>query len=243
MKTTDMTGFMRSFFAPSPEEPEYSLLLKVFSAVGDHIWAYTSLTDILNVSVSSRLCASLPISSDVVQTHVDRSRMSHIGNFRLTFSSAVSLGILRRMLHRVNIGNTAVISIDENSGRIIVDIGSAFKDRDAFLASNVTLLPAISSADSYGTAIDNADQVILKHLEVSSYDEYDDFNPRHPLPKDKTHRRGGSYFNSDIELYATEAVADEFNDLQNIAFQALNLEGIDEESILNTISSQFGRGR
>jgi hypothetical protein len=35
-------------------------------------------------------------------------------------------------------------------------------------------------------------------LGSASFDEYDDFTPRHPVPKDKVHRRGDSYFNSDI---------------------------------------------
>lgn len=41
-----------------------------------------------------------------------------------------------------------------------------------------------------------------RHLESASFDEYDDFTPRHPVPKDKVHRRGDSYFNSDISEVA-----------------------------------------
>lgn len=40
---------------------------------------------------------------------------------------------------------------------------------------------------------------IDKHLESASFDEYDDFNPRHPEYRaNRGHRRGGSCFNSDI---------------------------------------------
>jgi hypothetical protein len=232
-------NFVGNFFAPSLEHPDYTLLAKVFSTVGDHIWAFVPLHDLLNCSVASRFCASLPISSDTIQEHINRSSISHIGKFHLKFSpSSTSLGIFRRILFRLNVGSEALISIDEVSGRVIMDIGSAFKDRDTYLASSVTFLPPVSSNDSFISAIDNEEQVMLKHLEVSSYDEYDDFNPTHPLPREKGHRRGGSYFNSDVEIYATQAI-DAF-DLNNIAFEALTLEGIDEEAVLSNIVTSFG---
>lgn len=40
-----------------------------------------------------------------------------------------------------------------------------------------------------------------KKLEThSSFDEYDDFTPTHPKPKESKHRRGNSLFNSDIDM-------------------------------------------
>ena len=61
--------------------------------------------------------------------------------------------------------------------------------------------------------------MIEKHLESNSFDEFDDFNPRHP--DYKSHRRGGSFFNSDISDVANEAIA---ADLSLIAKMALDLE-------------------
>jgi hypothetical protein len=46
---------------------------------------------------------------------------------------------------------------------------------------------------------------IERAFEKNSYDEFDDFAPRHPMPKDNLHRRGDSYFNSDIADVARAA--------------------------------------
>lgn len=73
---------------------------------------------------------------------------------------------------------------------------SPFNNTDVFHASTTE---ATTDDDS-----DAENQVIFKHLENLSYDEYDDFNPRHPKPREKAHRRGDSYFNSDIELVVNE---------------------------------------
>jgi hypothetical protein len=63
---------------------------------------------------------------------------------------------------------------------------------------------------------------IEKKLESESFDEYDDFNPRHPQPRDKTHRRGGSYFNSDIsEIVDQVRPSEEAINLSQIAIDAL----------------------
>lgn len=70
--------------------------------------------------------------------------------------------------------------------------------------------------------------MIEKHLESASFDEFDDFNPRHPMPKDKVHRRGDSYFNSDISDVAARALAAEAAlGLSHIAKLALDAEGLE----------------
>lgn len=53
--------------------------------------------------------------------------------------------------------------------------------------------------------LENEDPQIEKSLELCSFDEFDDFTPTHPQPKESKHRRGNSLFNSDIEAYAIEA--------------------------------------
>ena len=91
---------------------------------------------------------------------------------------------------------------------------------------------------------------IQKQFEICSYDEYDDFKPRHPLPKVEwlspnyihitinqlpllhidlfhsvqNHRRGNSYFNSDVEAYANDAIVG--FDMSNIAAAATALSKI-----------------
>lgn len=49
-------------------------------------------------------------------------------------------GMLRRVLHRVTTGTEAVVSVDSTTGRIVMDIGSAFS-RDVYLAAHVTAVP------------------------------------------------------------------------------------------------------
>lgn len=56
-----------------------------------------------------------------------------------------------------------------------------------------------SITDESATTDEEAGMFLIEgRLGSASFDEYDDFTPRHPVPKDKVHRRGDSYFNSDI---------------------------------------------
>ncbi len=48
--------------------------------------------------------------------------------------------MLRRVLNRISSGTEAVVSVDSYTGRIIMDIGSAFS-RDIYLAAHVTAVP------------------------------------------------------------------------------------------------------
>lgn len=161
-------------------------------------------------------------------------RLTHIGRYKLSFSSNVTLGLLRRILYRVAVGSEGVLSIDMNQGRVILDIGSAFKD-NAYFTSAVPLvdLDTVSSSIVNENGDEEDDMKIMKCLEIASYDEYDDFNPRHPHPRTKTHRRGDSYFNSDITDIANDALAGLGGgsgfDLSAIAALALSEEGFSDE--------------
>lgn len=87
-----------------------------------------------------------------------------------------------------------MVSVDSTTGRIVVDIGSAF-NKDVYLAAHVTAVPLDDGSHrnvkkkEFWRLLSFVDTVeaeqIQKHLEVCSYDEYDDFKPRHPLPKEK----------------------------------------------------------
>jgi hypothetical protein len=69
--------------------------------------------------------------------------------------------------------------------------------------------PASPSGDADGTVASPEEEeaifTIERAFEKNSYDEFDDFAPRHPMPKDNLHRRGDSYFNSDIADVARAA--------------------------------------
>jgi len=160
-----------------------------------------TLKDVLALSTCSKFTAGLGISADAIHKLIEENKSStHLANFRLSFSSELTTGLLRRMLNRLNSGTEASIYIDSGSGRIILDIGSAFNNKDAYLATNVEVLSDDES--------DGGRQEIFKDLENYSVDEYDDFNPRHPKPRERAHRRGDSYFNSDIEQVVTELYSD-----------------------------------
>ena len=191
---------------------------KTSQKLGDKIWEYISLLDLLNLSVCSQAAASLTASKAIIDSlSSTHPRVSRIGEFNLSFSTDLKIGLLRRILCRVATGKEGILSIDGNSGRVVMDIGSAFNDQDAFLA--VTAVPFPEELDSLAEP-----RNIDKYLEGCSVDEYDDFAPRFPLPRDKTHRRGDSMFNSDIESIASEALS---QDLQSIALSALALEQMD----------------
>lgn len=185
---------------------ETSLLNTIFHRCHDHIWSYLTITDLLTVSTCSTFTANLTISDSTVECLLFDERytktkrlMCMFSDFhQLRFPAVLTTGLLRRVLNRLNTCPVAVISIDEHTGRINLDIGSAFKNNDTYLASNVSILLEDEDEEA---------QQVFKHLEIMSYDEYDDFNPRHPKPREKVHRRGDSYFNSDIELVVNELPA------------------------------------
>ena len=181
-----------------------SHLARVARKCGNDIWGFLTLADVLNLSVTSRDSAGLVISVENIQRLLEKnSRVRSIGQYTLSFASDVSLGILRRMLHRVVSSTQCVLSIEGSTGRIIMDIGSAFKDRDSLMASMVTAVPCTEDDLNLPPGV-YGEEPILKAIEHASFDEYDDYTPRHPSMK--THRRGGSYFNSDIGEYGNEAL-------------------------------------
>jgi hypothetical protein len=220
-----MDSFQTDFFGSHKPAPQGKapLMLTVFRKMGNKLWSFLSLEDILNLSVTSKSCAGLVVSRDSAEGYLrGNRRVGFLGQFAISMSSDVTFGILRRILHRLTSGTQGIVSIDGQTGRVVMDIGSAFNDQDAFLSTAVPL------DDDDNSSI--ADAVIQKHLEIASYDEYDDFAPRHPLPREKTHRRGDSYFNSDVEYAANEAlvappiVGLENLDLADITAQAVAME-------------------
>lgn len=198
---------------------EYPLLSSVFAKTHAQIFSFLDLKDILTLSTGSRFTANLGVDAVTVHNLLEGNKSaSKLGNFSLRFPDELTVGLVRRILNRVNTGTEAIVSIDNKTGRIILDIGSAFNNKDAFLASEVQPVSDNENEEEIES------QEIFKHLEICSYDEYDDFNPRHPKPRDKAHRRGDSYFNSDIDMVVNELYsgmgASPFN-LQNIAASAV----------------------
>lgn len=224
-----MDDSSRSDFFQTASTPYLARVSKKF---GNQIWQFLKISDVLNISVASRDSAGLMISVENIQRFLAANKkVQSIGSYKLSFSSDATLGILRRMLHRVIHGTEGVLSIEGSTGRIILDIGSAFKDRDTFMASMVTAVPLEDDDEPMLAAY--GDEPILRALEHASFDEYDDYNPRHPK-MGKTHRRGGSYFNSDVGSDMGDIALSglkEF-DLENLSSLAVtSLEGMGADSI------------
>lgn len=176
---------------------------ELFFNAGDNLWSFLELKDILNLSVCSTRAGAIRVPVEALNKIVSQQRLTKeaietgkLGHLNLSFPDELSTGMLRRVMNRLCGSNTAIVTIDERNGRITLDLGSAFHDNDNFFSSEENMMTEEFEGES---------QQIFKQLEISSYDEYDDFNPRHPVPKERSnHRRGDSYFNSDVETLVNE---------------------------------------
>lgn len=232
-----MSSFVTDFFIVD-EEKSLCPFLKLARAHGHLFWAYGTLTDVLNVSASAKSSSSrLTITSkDANRFIAGNSALSCIGRFPLSFASDMKLGTYRRTLHKLwvnahsNPPPSLTLRVSPETGSVVIDAGIEVDEGLDQVAVCAPVLDDVVSGQNFLRFDDEneAEERILKHIEVASYDEYDDFNPRHPLPRDKTHRRGDSYFNSDIEGIALEAMKG--FDMSSIAALALNAEGMNLSS-------------
>ena len=163
------------------------------------IWEYLTLEDLFLFSSCSHEISSLAISSSTAQLLINNSSTAKLIDSQFLDLNHLTLGILRKTIHRLVDGipssQPSLTNIDLSHGPII---------------------PA--PVDQDGDAVP-----IEKYLESNSFDEFDDFNPRHP--DYKSHRRGGSFFNSDLSDIAAQVYA---TDLSFIAKKALDLSETDD---------------
>ena len=84
------------------------------------IWQYLELRDLLVFSTCSRLCANMFISQQRILENMERNekKLAAIGNFKISFASELTLGLLRRLLNRIVNGKKAVVSVDAETGRL-----------------------------------------------------------------------------------------------------------------------------
>lgn len=225
----------------SDEELNYAI---VFHELGEKIWDFLDIQDVVQLSTCSRLAAGFEIKATTLNKMLAREpQVGTLGQMKLSLATGLSTGMVRRVMNRLKGSTEVIVGIDDRSGRVIVDIGSAFHDKDAFLA------PAHTFAEEEPESPDHRDHSqIFKQLEISSYDEYDDFNPRHPMPKDRAHRRGDSYFNSDIESVVGELGPMSMGsggglDLSNIAKAALQDNSKDSSPVPSAKSRILGRAK
>ena len=211
--------FASSFFANANAVPPTTA--KALRAGASRIFSFLTVREALRLSSCSLFTSNaLVVPQEDIQRYLDSTRFGSLGAVKIVIPAPLSAGNVRRFLHTLCKTTHLSASIDASTGHVVLDAGSAFASRDALIGAYIVPVvsaPPSSGPDSEGrrsggsstTAEDeDLDAPILKRLEVASYDEYDDFNPRHPNPRDmnKTHRRGDSMFNSDIEAIAQEAL-------------------------------------
>lgn len=183
------------------------LTVIVFVECGEYIWEYLGIKDTIKFSLLSRFMATIPMNSNAA------FRLSQTRIVFVEFvQESLTLGSFRHQINqRLREGLSDSQKLIQRSEETQRNDDLIYKSKcKQFLQSFERSLQENSSSD----------EKIHRYLEMASFDEYDDFNPRHPQPKDKTHRRGDSYFNSDIDAHA-QAIS---VDLQSIANLALSVE-------------------
>lgn len=205
----------------------------------DAIWQYLELEDLLVFSTTSRFCANLFISQELIIMNMERNekKLAELGNFKISFASELTLGIFRRLLNRIVNGKKAVVSIDVETGRVNMDIGSAFKEEgDTTIAAQIEEIDR-PDKDIKLPSIDSA-------LEAYSIDEYDDFNPKHPIFSNLKKGRKGttSYFSSsDFEEYAKENL-EKTNSLTDLEMWSLNNSPYSSMASMSSLSRVNSKG-
>ena len=199
------------------------LLPEVALRCGSSLFDFLELKDLIALSSSSTVGNTLLIPAETLNSRVNEKSVFHK---KLHFPHEITAGMLRRILHQLNSVEVITVNIDDRQGRILLDVGSVRENDDD------------SDDDQNST---NEHMIIFKELEKCSYDEYDDFNPRHPLPKDRAHRRGDSYFNSDIDMVVGE-LGNQQIDLSNIAKAALTEDTTNADGIAANSDASASKG-
>lgn len=185
------------------------------------------MSDVLSLASASQFFSGLMITNSTMDKLIKGKGLdiNCAGRFNVSFPNDLTIGIFSKVLTRLFSpdNNKAVITVISKTGRIVLDIGSALSHADAELPED----------DEEEEEVDEA-QMIHKHIEVTSCDEYDDFVPRHPIAKG-AHRRGDSYFNSDIDACANEIlpghVSNAFN-MSDLASAALEMDDFNDPNAL-----------
>lgn len=126
---------------------------------GESFWDCLSLNDILNLSTCSRASAGMIVPPATLNRLIAQDpNMAKIGKMKLVFPHPLSTGMVRRIFTRLNACEEAVIVVDDRNGRIVLDIGSAFHDNNAYLAE------AAYGEDEQAL---QENQEIFKQLEIS----------------------------------------------------------------------------
>lgn len=189
-----MSEFFHDFFVADPMYSSAHDVPLVFSTLGNQIFQFLDLKEAFQVASCSKFYSNIVITSSTATSLLKSTKnVNKLGVFQLSIESAVSIGKFRKLLVKLVRGYEACIVLDD-SGDICLDMGNL---SDQYITPELEQMAPFDFETS---------PRIEKFLEKASFDEYDDFNPRHPECKDKLHKRGDSYFNSDIGNIASEAL-------------------------------------
>lgn len=180
------------------------------------VWSFLTLREILNLSATSKQLSSIIIPSDVLKGF-------SFGNMtRIPFFFGIVLNSAELRSNIATFYRKQDLSLINPEFSFASNNNNNKEDR-SINDSNFIQMLSIGEGGKTEEGYVNRDGSIpiQRNIEAHSFDEYDDFTPTHPQPRDKTHRRGNSYFNSDIENHANKAL-----DLHEVAELALNMENL-----------------
>lgn len=216
----------------------------------DFIWQFLELKEVLRMSITCRFCANLYISQDNMFAFLGHHhKLKEIGQFKISFASEITIGILRRLLNRVIHGRKGLVSID-GSGRLRMTSGASLKRTDSSdLEENlISVIDEVTPIKQEESEVGTDDLARLNPiLEAYSCDEFDDFVPTHPALK--VNEKGMSYFSSsDFEDFAKETFTREHlvcqgNPLSELEVWALNSASqVDHSTSRGSLSSFTSQG-
>ena len=187
------------------------------------IFKFLTLFELLNFSLTSKEISKLKISLEIIENLLLENKQTKEIPFQLFFNlNSLTLQLLRKQLFQFFQQNSSLSSSSSSSSATSLSSTLQSSILQSSIPSSSSIIDE-SNSNPNNPNNNNMDVVpIEKHLESNSFDEYDDFNPRHP--DYKSHRRGGSFFNSDLSDIAAQVYA---TDLSLIAKKALDLEADD----------------
>jgi hypothetical protein len=161
------------------------------------VCCFLTLEDISSFALTCKAVNCIKLNSGTVHKLVDIHPIACDVDTQFIDFYDPTLASLRKNLFHVIVGSplSSEMQIDPSGRRMInrsFSLNKGLSNRSLDAAEEYDKFDEEDEDEDVGGFID-------KHLESASFDEYDDFNPRHPEYKaNRGHRRGGSCFNSDI---------------------------------------------
>lgn len=189
------TDFFKEFYICSPKAS--NRVNNIFKLHSENIFKYLTITELLLFSSVSKNLSNIKLNCEFINYLIKSTKSKlNFGSINLNFRDDLTVESVRKIICKIASGSNCEVIISKD-GFVSLDI--SLKINLVMSSTNTTPFQTDDCSDDYNQMVAE-EQKIQKFLEVSSVDDFDDFTPRHPEPKDRAHRRGDSYFNSDITL-------------------------------------------